>query len=95
MLNKLLKLRMNKNLLLYFIAAVTATGGLLFGFDTGVINVALPQLRTKFNPSPTREDTFVCDVLSHAPRSTGTANLEWSYCSAFLEKGHTMILCGL
>jgi MFS transporter, SP family, galactose:H+ symporter len=32
---------MNKNLLLYFIAAVAATGGLLFGFDTGVINVAM------------------------------------------------------
>ena len=54
---------MNKNSLLYFIAAVTATGGLLFGFDTGVINVALPQLRTKFNPSPEIEGIIVSAVL--------------------------------
>jgi MFS transporter, SP family, galactose:H+ symporter len=39
---------MTKNSLLYFIAAVAATGGLLFGFDTGVINVALPSLKAEF-----------------------------------------------
>jgi MFS family permease len=54
---------MNKNSLLYFIAAVAATGGLLFGFDTGVINVALPQLRAKFNPSPETEGIIVSAVL--------------------------------
>lgn len=54
---------MNKNLLLYFIAAVAATGGLLFGFDTGVINVALPSLREKFHPSPNTEGFIVSAVL--------------------------------
>ena len=54
---------MNKNSLLYFIAAVAATGGLLVGFDTGVINVALPQLRAKFNPSPETEGIIVSAVL--------------------------------
>lgn len=54
---------MNKNSLLYFIAAVAATGGLLFGFDTGVINVALPQLRERFQPSPETEGFIVSAVL--------------------------------
>ena len=39
---------MNRNLFVYFIAAIAATGGLLFGFDTGVINVALPSLKAHF-----------------------------------------------
>ena len=55
---------MNKNLLLYFIAAVAATGGLLFGFDTGVINVALPSLRERFHPSPQMEGFIVGAVLA-------------------------------
>jgi len=55
---------MNKNQLLYFIAAVAATGGLLFGFDTGVINVALPSLREKFHPSPETEGWIVGAVLA-------------------------------
>jgi sugar porter (SP) family MFS transporter len=38
----------NKNLVVV-IAAVAATGGLLFGFDTGVISGALPFLRQDFN----------------------------------------------
>lgn len=55
---------MNKNTLLYFIAAVAAMGGLLFGFDTGVINGALPSLREKFHPSPTMEGWIVGAVLA-------------------------------
>jgi MFS transporter, SP family, galactose:H+ symporter len=54
---------MNKNFLLYFIAAVAATGGLLFGFDTGVINVALPSLRLEFGLSPSQESFVVSAVL--------------------------------
>ncbi len=55
---------MNKNSLMYFIAAVAATGGLLFGFDTGVINVALPSLRTHFNLTPALESWVVSAVLA-------------------------------
>ena len=53
----------SKTLLLYTIAAVAATGGLLFGFDTGVINVALPSLETKFSLSPSATGSLVTAVL--------------------------------
>jgi MFS transporter, SP family, galactose:H+ symporter len=54
----------NKALLTYIIAAVAATGGLLFGFDTGVINVALPFIRQEWNLSPTAESWIVSAVLA-------------------------------
>lgn len=54
---------MNKKLLIYFIAAIAATGGLLFGFDTGIINVALPTLRPAFNLTPALESGVVSAVL--------------------------------
>lgn len=54
---------MKNNTLLYFISAVAATGGLLFGFDTGIINGALPTLRESFNLSPNQESNVVSAVL--------------------------------
>ena len=54
---------MNKNSLLIFIASVAATGGLLFGFDTGVINVALPAIREQFSLTPSQESNVVRAVL--------------------------------
>ncbi|MBK9508627.1 MAG: sugar porter family MFS transporter [Cytophagaceae bacterium] len=54
---------MNKNSLLIFIASVAATGGLLFGFDTGVINVALPAIREQFALTPSQESNVVSAVL--------------------------------
>ncbi|AQG81535.1 sugar porter family MFS transporter [Spirosoma montaniterrae] len=54
----------NKVLLIYTIAAIAATGGLLFGFDTGVINVALPSLRQEFQLSATAEGWIVSAVLA-------------------------------
>lgn len=33
---------MMKNTIIYVIAVIAATGGLLFGFDTGVISGAIP-----------------------------------------------------
>ena len=37
----------NKNFV-WFMAAVAATGGLLFGFDTGVISGAIPFMKLDF-----------------------------------------------
>ncbi len=54
---------MSKTVLLYFIAAVAATGGLLFGFDTGVINVAMPFVKQKWSLSPQAESWIVSVVL--------------------------------
>jgi MFS transporter, SP family, galactose:H+ symporter len=54
---------MNKNLLLYFIAAIAATGGLLFGYDTGVIAVALPFIKEKWIMTETTEGWVVGAVL--------------------------------
>ncbi len=54
---------MSKNTFIYFIAAVAATGGLLFGFDTGVINVALPSLREQLQLTPSQESMVVGAVL--------------------------------
>jgi sugar porter (SP) family MFS transporter len=56
--------QMNRNLLLYLIAAIAATGGLLFGFDTGIINVALPTLRPAFALTPALESWVVSAVLA-------------------------------
>ncbi|MCP9763735.1 sugar porter family MFS transporter [Lacihabitans soyangensis] len=54
---------MSKNTIIYLIAAVAATGGLLFGFDTGVINVALPSLREQLQLTPSQESMVVGAVL--------------------------------
>jgi MFS transporter, SP family, galactose:H+ symporter len=54
---------MNKNLLVYVIAAIAATGGLLFGYDTGVIAVALPFVREKWQITETTEGWIVGAVL--------------------------------
>ena len=53
----------SKTLLLYRIAAVAATGGLLFGFDTGIINVAMPFLRKQWVIDSNTEAWIVSMVL--------------------------------
>ena len=39
---------MMKNTIIYVIAVIAATGGLLFGFDTGVISGAIPFFPERF-----------------------------------------------
>lgn len=57
---------MSKSLLLTFIAAVAATGGLLFGYDTGVIAVAMPFIKEKWALSEAAEGWVVSAVLAGA-----------------------------
>ena len=52
----------NKSLI-YVIAAIAAMGGLLFGFDTGVISGAIPYLQQYFNIGDSTIETITTAVL--------------------------------
>jgi sugar porter (SP) family MFS transporter len=52
-----------RTLSVYFIAAVAALGGLLFGYDTGVISGALLFLRQSFALSPAQQEIATSAVL--------------------------------
>ncbi|MEO7028086.1 MAG: sugar porter family MFS transporter [Acidobacteriaceae bacterium] len=47
----------------YYAVAVAALGGLLFGYDTGVISGAILFLKVQFHLSPTMEEIVVSAVL--------------------------------
>ena len=51
------------NRMVYLIAAIAATGGLLFGFDTGVISGALLFIRKQWALNPGMEGFLVSSVL--------------------------------
>jgi len=56
------RIQANK-LFIWFIASIAATGGLLFGFDTGVISGALLFLKQDFNLSSGLQEWVVSAVL--------------------------------
>lgn len=43
----------------YYAVAIAALGGLLFGYDTGVISGAILFLKVQFHLSPTMEEIVV------------------------------------
>ncbi len=47
----------------YYAVAIAALGGLLFGYDTGVISGAILFLKVQFHLSPTMEEIVVSGVL--------------------------------
>ncbi|MHB8483419.1 MAG: sugar porter family MFS transporter [Nitrospiria bacterium] len=47
----------------YVVAAISALGGLLFGYDTGVISGAILFIREDFQLSPLREEIVISSVL--------------------------------
>jgi MFS transporter, SP family, galactose:H+ symporter len=57
----------------YFIAGIAALGGLLFGYDTGVISAALLFIREVFVLSPTMQGILVAIVLAGAAIGAGFA----------------------
>ena len=57
----------------YVIAAVAALGGLLFGYDTGVISGALLFIRKVMDLSPTAEGIVVAIALAGAALGAATA----------------------
>ncbi len=56
----------SRSLSVYFIAAVASIGGLLFGYDTGVISGALLFLRQSFGLNATTQEIAVSAVLAGA-----------------------------
>lgn len=52
-----------KTIYVYFISAVAAIGGLLFGFDTGVISGAIPFVTEHFNLNAHQEGFAVSNLL--------------------------------
>ena len=57
----------------YLIAAVAALGGLLFGYDTGVISGALLFIRQVMSLSPTMQGVVVAIALAGAAIGAATA----------------------
>src|SRR3954467_2892822 len=58
-----------------YVAAIAALGGLLFGYDTGVISGALLFLKQSFHLGPTGQSMVVSAVLVGAVIGAGTATL--------------------
>jgi SP family galactose:H+ symporter-like MFS transporter len=57
----------------YFIAGIAALGGLLFGYDTGIISAALLFIRQVLDLSPTMQGILVAIVLAGAALGAATA----------------------
>lgn len=64
---------MRGNRFVYVVAAVAALGGLLFGYDTGVISGALPYIGQDFQLTPFTEGLVVSSLLIGAMIGAGLA----------------------
>ena len=57
------KAKSEVNGFVYFAVGVAALGGLLFGYDTGVISGAILFIKSQFSLSATMEEIVVSSVL--------------------------------
>ena len=64
---------MRGNRFVYVVAVVAALGGLLFGYDTGVISGALPYIEQDFQLTPFTEGLVVSSLLIGAMIGAGLA----------------------
>ena len=72
----------------YLIASVAALGGLLFGYDTGVISGALLFIRQIMMLSPTMQGLVVAIALAGAAAAWITLVLLSTPICAFMPKYH-------
>jgi len=59
----------------YLVAAIASLGGLLFGYDTGVISGALPFIKQDFALSPTMQGVAASSVLVGATLGAACAGI--------------------
>ena len=71
-------------------AVIASIGGLLFGYDIGVVEGALPQLRDELHLSLGQQDMVVAIMVAGA--ITGTANVlrRFYYCCVVLRVSYCM-----
>jgi hypothetical protein len=53
----------NSNVFLFCSACMAALGGLLFGYDIGIISTALPQIKTEFSLNCFQQEMVVSFML--------------------------------
>jgi MFS family permease len=76
-----------RNRFVYVVAAISALGGLLFGYDTGIISGALLFIRDDFQLSDTAQQIVVASLLLGAvfgalgagpsPTASGAGGQSW------------------
>jgi len=83
----------NKNNMLYiiFISAVSALGGILFGYDTGVVSGTITKVATQFNLDSIQQGWYVSSALLGAIIGVASAGL----LSDFFGRKRTLIISAI
>ena len=59
----------------YVLAAISAIGGFLFGYDTGVVSGAMIKVRARFDLDSTMQEAIVSATIGAAAVAAGAAGL--------------------